>query len=466
MSALTISSCLNDDCLLHICSYLNLNDLISVSRVSLTFNRIVKILYRRFKRFEFSLIHSKNNNYKEIEFDEVEKIISEIGEYIFELNIQAVKFKAPNRELLEFILKGCQKNLQKLQIEGFVLKKKFFQNVFPIFSQLKSLELRNCAISNYFNEILQKAEDLSELNFYRNYKFHGQCLMYVKNIEILSLNSCKNIESKYFKYFCENNRNLKILNIQKCEWITQDNLWDLVKNLVHLEKLTISNSSPNLNEFDLKILGDLSHLKDLEIDFINFTTVDPLLLQITKNKRIETLDISSGPTTNITISIISNLDKLKILKLNDKLDLSDENLLTFGERCPIMELHITGCCSITNEGLIAFIKQTRKTIRFLDLSACYGVTDYLITSSFEFLGSRCDEILFVVGGTQIDEDFNFSDFKPIRLSFKNNYETSMNVDYHICDNPSDEKRFNRLMRLGLVIDDKLFSSDDSDVEEF
>lgn len=465
MSNLTITSYLNDDCLLHICSFLNLNDLFSVSKVSIEFNRVTKIIYRRFKKFDFSHISSKTN-FKEIDFDEAVQIVTEIGEYIVDLNIQAVKFKTPNRELLEIILNGCKENLRKLQIEGFILNKKFFLNVYhPILFQLRALELRNCAISNYFNDILKNSHNLCELKFYRNYKFRGQCLAFVHNIEILSLDSCNNIESQYFKLFCENNNNLKSLNIQKCEWLTKENLKDLVKNLVFLEKLTLSNSSPNLNEIDLKVLAELSFLKNLEIDFINFTTIDPLLLQLTQTRTIESLDISSGQTTNNTISIISNFDKLKILKLNDKLDLRDEHILTIGKNCPIIELHIMGCCNITNEGLISFIEQTQTTLEILNISACYGVTDYFINSSFDFLVSRRDQILFIVGGTQIDEDFNFFKFKPIRLSFKNNYETSMHVDYHICDNPSDEKRFNRLMRLGLVIDDKLFSSDDSDIED-
>lgn len=464
MSSSTISTFLNEDCLLHIFNYLTIQDLINVSKVSIEFKQIVWIIYRKFKIYDFTLItNDKRTNY-EIGNEQAEEIISQIGYFIVKLNIQAVKFKCPNRKLLEIILNGCQ-HLRQLQIEGFVLKKKIFTNCFKIFTQLESLEIRNCAVSNYIVEILQESQNLCELKFYRNYKFNGQCLSAVRNIKLLSLDSCKNINSKYFKQFCENNRNLLILNIQKCEWITKENLVNLVDNCILLEQLTISNNNPNLNENDLKILAGLPHLKNLEIDFINFTSIDPLLYELTKNHNIESLNISSGPTSDNTISIVSCFNKLKILKLNDKLDLRDEHLILIGEKCPIVELDIMGCCNITNEGLISFIKVTQNTIKYLDLSACYGITNNFITSISEHLKCRKDKIKFIIGGTQIDEDFKSINNESIKLVFRNNYETSMNVDYHICDNPSDEKRFNRLMRLGLVIDDKIFSSDDSDMEE-
>lgn len=428
------------------------------SRFQHIINRLVCIKY---KRFDFNSLKED----KKLTTDEVNVVCSEIGRHIQELSVQAVKFKTPNRILLETIFEHCT-NVRTLKLEGFIMKKKYLLKFHHIFVRLISIELRNCPLSDYFYELLRLGEHFRELRFVRNFQFSGKCLGVARNIHTLSLENCKNINPENFTRFCENqNENLIFLNLKKCEWLVESNVCNIVERCPRLERLIISNVYPNLDKKGLNIFGKLRNLKFLEVEFNGFSDVDDLLQNL---NGIVGLDISSGSSTDQTFNIISCYKALRVLKVNDKLDFSDDNLRILGENgTPIQELYMAGCCNISNEELNTFVRNNILNLKLLDLSGCYGITDNLIKSIVELMDGRNQTITLIVGGTQISDYWCLRikyDLELIRIVYENTYDPCEEVDYHIDDNSDDEENYMRLMRRGLL-NVELFTSD-SDTEDF
>lgn len=416
-----------------------MKDLENLEKVSDSFKPLTETVYKRHKIFNFNSI-SKNGP---VTLMEARSTLIQIGPFINTITIDEGDLASEGRRFLDLVIRFCP-NIENIVIDGFLLNDTLLKRMSLHFPKFKSLELISCYINDSIEKYLITATSLERLNLQRNYEVSGKCISTIKNLVSLNLNNCRNVQPAFFTEFCVNNKSLVQLNMVRCERLTPKSFTDIATNLLNLEELTISSFYVNCTSKDFLELVNLPKLKKLHIQFNDSANIDDLLKKFAKKDLLEYLDVSRIPITQNTIEALISFNKLEVLKINYKLDFDDKILSQIESKGNIKELYIAGCCSVTAEGLIKFVKNSPH-IRVLDISGCYGITDdfYYNISSYLKEQNRLHRLQVIVGGTQISEDELFPEIladhsRWIQLKFLSNYESNhLDFDLYDCSDDSD-----------------------------
>ncbi|XP_055714722.1 uncharacterized protein LOC129808829 isoform X2 [Phlebotomus papatasi] len=418
---------LNDDCLFCIFSYLNLRDLAVMEKVCTRFQTVAESIYKSQHVLDFDQLAESNL----ITLMEVKNISTKLGCYVHTLKASSTSFRTINIRVLNTILKHCT-NLQTMYLEGFHINTPFCLTLLAkAFGKLKIAALENCSITDELAGCLRDARELEVLNLTQNSEIRGECLVGLRKIKEINLSYCQNLQPYYFVQFCERNPELRELNIIRCDKINHLCLEAMSKHLKNLESLMICNSYATVSPGDYVILGDMPNLTHLQVNYNNFLNVDTFLARLADRDRLEYLDISSGHLTRNTLRALVNFSKLKVLKLNYKIECVDDTLMLISSTETLQELHIMGCTSITNEGLVAFITKCR-ALRYINMSGCYGITNDLVINILPLLDERTQPLELIVGGTQIspavEEQISLAENIKIKLNYSNTANSFCSID--------------------------------------
>lgn len=389
-------STLNDDCLLKILSFLDLNEVMTFKNVCKKFEDVAEVHCKHQRTLDFSKIKSKNK----LTLMDVKNILDHVGNHIQNLSISSDKFN--NQRVLQLLPKHL-KNVVSLKLTGFKSDKVFWRQMRNVLLKLESLDVSdNRNLNEDFLNCL-KGKCLRKLNLSSSV-LNGNCLRNLKSITDLNISECDNISGKNLKEFAKLNEGLKTLDISKCSNLYGNDVNDILVKLLQLETLSLNNyyidevnsgvSIPNLNK--------LVNLKHLHVHNIYYPPTDQLLKTINVENVIETLNISYGQLVQTSVNAIFTMRHLKKFVMNFKYSLPDdlvEYLLTM-ER--LEEIHLAGCSNISSNNILRFIRL--ENLKLLDISRCYGFNNNFIFELIDILKENNFEkkLTIFVGGTEID----------------------------------------------------------------
>ncbi|XP_055530252.1 uncharacterized protein LOC129721561 isoform X2 [Wyeomyia smithii] len=371
---------LDDDCLMLIFDQLEIMDLISLEKTCDRFGSVVHDIYKRYKVFDFD--HALTDKAFLTMLD-AKTVLTEVGAFMRSLSISQKRFLRPGLRVLKLIPRCCS-NLTELEIRDFTLNSITLNNLEAVFKNLEGLSLINCGISDSIEPNLSRAKNLQRLDLSLNSEITGNCLKGVKNLKYINLDSCQNIQGKPFSAFAAKNKTLEYLNINYCSRLTSEAIKSIVNNMTELSHLVCNNSYDNVEPASMVLLASLPKLKKLQLRF-NRTSrpIDRILQNLVEFNQLEHLDLSDGTFTVVDYDLLCGLTQLAELKLNYRLDFTDQHLAKLGAKCNFVELHIAGCTGVSDNQLLEFIKMNPR-LKLLDISYCQ-ISEALIFSAIDIL---------------------------------------------------------------------------------
>lgn len=348
---------LNDDCIIYICKYLDIYDLLALNKVS---QRFYNIAFHAFKRSSISLML---RTIKLDELDEVfEKIVIPNTKSLFMSGGACIESSLQHR-LLKNIPK-CQK-LDKLNLMYFRLDFNTIQSFEGIFANLHTLHLNRCDMADDFILYLIPLKHLKILDLAGNIILLGLYLYELKSkIEEFYLDFCTRLDYFYFKKYLDAHPNeLRILNISFDNNLYDDKLLNiLVESQPNLEILKIGE----LKIPDYMPLVKLKKLKSLTCHQISTFTLKPNMDDIViglseTHLHLVELDISFCVLNRGGQNALKKFDNLKVLRIK-RLQIGNGNfefIKNLASLKNLKELDIS-YCKLTDEDCLEIISKAPK----------------------------------------------------------------------------------------------------------
>lgn len=421
-------SILDDDCLLHVMSFLEPNDVFVLKRVCSKFNGLADYYFRTIKALELTTAVG----YKRMTLLEAKLICEKIGKNVTKLSVDNEKFNSPR--ILSFVPKFFPR-LKHLKLVGFKLdSKEFWNQMKQVLKTLETLDLSdNSLIHESFVSSFAKVTtpNLRSL-IVSNTNVTGDFLKNVHFLTFLDISGCRNINGRDLIPYVKANKNLLSLNIGRCPNVYGRALNEILINSQQLTSITLNNYyvDEETSRFIIPNINSMVNLKELVIQNLNYPPCDQLLRTINLKNRIEMLDISYGNLTLTTIYAISTMKNLRKLVMNFKSNVSDDLIDYLVDIHGLEEIHIAGCSYLSSESVLRLF--SIKSLQFLDISCCYGFSnDFIheaIAKIIENLPRNC--LTCHVGLTEIDQtildDANYLNYKKyLHLSWK----TARNIEH-------------------------------------
>lgn len=214
---------LNFDCLVHISSFLELNDLENLEKLSEKFKPIIEHSYKRYKSFDFKSISPVTHS-------RAKTVFKKIGPYLSSLKIDLTDFITLQKEYfsmygyahsvnLMLYYEDCLKldyctNLENIEVHSTDLGHEILFKMSKLFPRLKSIKFNDCDLGDddSIGKYLETATVLKKLS-YKNMDISGSCINKIKNLISFDLSCCRNISPNHFTDFCLNNKSLVKLDM-------------------------------------------------------------------------------------------------------------------------------------------------------------------------------------------------------------------------------------------------------------
>lgn len=398
-----IFTTLNFYCLVHICSFLKLNDFTTFDKVSEDFKPVFEQTYKMFKSFDTFDFHTISP----VKFYAARIVLNKIGRYIKSIKIDRedllikTTYFYVDRLFLEMVFQFCP-NLENISIKSFYISAAILLKMSKLFKKLKSIEFIHCYIGG------------------------NSWISNIKNLFSLNLRDSENIQPKYFTNFCLNNKNLIQLDIIKCDSLTSKSATDITTILLNLEELAISSQYTNMKSNDFFKFADLPKLKKLYLRCNKLAKIENLLIKFAEKDLLQYLDISGVQTSRKLIEILASFKKLEIIKINlTSHNFNDWLLSILSTKVNIKELHLFYSLGITSSGLVNFVERS-PNIRVLDIRRCKFITNDFYYSVLKILKeqNRQHSLTVFVYDTEIfekkiDPDLIAENLPWIQLKFEN-----------------------------------------------
>ncbi|GAB0100708.1 uncharacterized protein DMENIID0001_167910 [Sergentomyia squamirostris] len=408
---------LNDDCLLHIFSYLNLRHLAVVEQVCKHFRNLAERTYHVYRVLDFDVEKCSSARV-------LKKVISKIGD-----NVQIIR-SGRDAELSELI------DILGVMLRCRALREIVFQSTFfdlratlaftSIFcakdmvldlynyphlhqSQLKRLTMSDCSLTDSYHTVFYGLSCISSLEYVDisdNEEITGKCLIYFQNLKKILLTDCYNLEADHFVKFCQQNRTLEYLAIEGCRELNQKCIDVIAGDLKHLKRLSLS-----MDDFPDQVnflpLANLPELVDLGIYNCSETDL-PLLRCLLHNNRLQHLSITisfdeDDATAEKIFQVAVKFSKLKSFHLS-KIKLNYQ----FNDACLKQALMVNveevdlNDSTVTDHGVYEFLQKC-PSLKSLDITECTNVTDELAVKLMPDWNHKFKQLRINAEGTQISK---------------------------------------------------------------
>lgn len=288
----------------------------------------------------------------------------------------------------------------------------------------KVLDLRNTLLqeeNNTIYKILKKHRFLDTIIIEFKQINDTHIFLLGSNVKYVNINGCQRITDKSLIHFSKNCQNLERLEIYWIPSLTDNGLIPVIENCVNIRHLNLSgckNISDNalnkipiymkhLEKIDLtrctgvtdQMLNEL--VKNLDLIYLNLYALPYLncdfLREISKkeNSRMEFLDLCGNTiiTDDLLIPALKNLRNLKYLNLSWCTSITDKSIEVLAANSYHLELlSVHGLIGITEKSLDSLYenKLIRKTLTTLDVHGCKEIVNkdenYLIS---KFTNLKC-----------------------------------------------------------------------------
>ncbi|XP_014209865.1 F-box/LRR-repeat protein 3-like [Copidosoma floridanum] len=408
---------LNDDCLIHIFSYLPIVDRIVVERVCRRWKVLSKQSWSTFKKLDLmnstwgfgkpktrgvELDRVKFNNFASeiIDTPILRKVLLRCGQFLTHIDI-SLSTDRLNVSTLTIIGKMCP-NLQ--YISTLTVTPAGIKALTESCKEIETLSLGRCSNScdNDLSQLFQKNKKLRYLRIMQN-AMTGKCLLNLPadSIETVILIECRNISPCYFANAIEKLHNLHTLTVTKCVTFNDQAVKGISSCSRNLKVLNFCDYFPMIRKSVMINLADLINLETLEVP-TNDSVHDEFLIAVGKQcKQLSTVNVSScNFVTNEGLASITSLPNLQHLSINYLGKVTDE-VLTLMPNLRTMECR--GCPRIKNTGLCTLLEESHN-LELLDFSGCNQISNKLIEVAIASTKSRPNNILLkmYVGGTTVN----------------------------------------------------------------
>lgn len=235
-----------------------------------------------------------------------------------------------------------------------------------------------------------------------------QIAMMVPGLKDLTLHHAGSAVDELLDYYAEKLPQLESFHLKGAFLVSQKSYVNFLSTVgPRLKSLTLSNTArtnklvieaianfcPNLKHlnisclqrFDdecLRLLAKCQKLKSLDISFAGEELTDNTLVEVLNviGSGLENLNISGNPLlTSVTLDAIhACCANLRVLNLNELEALTDAdiaNLFTnWTKNAGLQELHLSRITLLTDEGLMAAVNHSHKTLKIIDVNSCNMVT--------------------------------------------------------------------------------------------
>lgn len=377
--------CLNDDCILQMLSYVELDTLLHLENVSSRFEYLVQEKYRSFKSFQINFRHVEK-------ISNITKVLEKIGPFIHTLELsrgQAID-KQKLYEIFDSISMNCT-NLTTLKFKYFVLDKTIASKISEIArTSLKTLELcTGCTMIDDVEDILLTGIKLENILMSGSFISSGRCPEYLAQVKKLNFTKCHEIEYTLFYKFMVKLKNLKSLDISFCPGLNSeftgtqsDIVGDIVRLQPNLEELHLADIRIN----DFNSLSKLKLLKKLTISNTQSPNVDNILVELAKTpSQLEYLNISSCKIAKNGLIALSKFDNLSEIYL-DRIAAGIIYKLTSTKILIFVDVSYS---NITEDEFLVMVKKF-PSLKRVTAKYCVNLTNTLIKSISDFF--YCERI--------------------------------------------------------------------------
>ncbi|KAE8747642.1 hypothetical protein FOCC_FOCC005621 [Frankliniella occidentalis] len=344
-------STLNDDCLLHIFSFLSLTDRVRIERVC--------------KRWQFVARRSLCPNLQELDATGVR--LNKFG--------------------LQRLGSGCTK-LRKLNLNYCSgVDERFLENLLKILPELESLSIAQWG--ELTGQALNKLppETMRELN----------------------LNACSNLRPNELLTAVKRLPLLESLSLTSCISLSNQHVKTLFESVPQLRSLNMAQYFPRLKYASLESIGMLSNLRCLNLELNDLLTDRGIETIVDGCRELESLNITGcrayAPEHCVTtkgITLLAKLPCLRELKMSYLADINDGALTVLAQNGTLQKLECRGCPSLKGDGFLRIISLC-PDLELCDVSGCDHVKISIVKTAITAVKLRNNNIFLrlVVGGTGI-----------------------------------------------------------------
>lgn len=331
---------LNDDCLLEIFSYLDIDALCNFALAHKRLRGIAELIFESKSRTIISSATTKKRT---------ELVLKTFGHLCTNYRIKNVwhSYADYSSDLLYALTKYCSGNLKRLYLERIVLKGEVVEKSRSLFESLEKLTLTSCSnLGRAFSEVFQYSNELKSLKVYGCEYTTLECdfiMHHFPKLESVRFCSLSTLEDYHLKAFIEKNPNLKKLKINDCPKITTSIYEVVSQHLKSLKDLRICEINFT-NEENIMHITKLTNLKKLNVKCHN-SILPELLSKLESKNTLTHLQINSTCATHELIESIIKMRNLVFLKFYLVVDLDRGYTQLIKRKMKnLRQIHLT-CCS-------------------------------------------------------------------------------------------------------------------------
>lgn len=359
---------LNEDCILELTKYLDLESLVNLSNVCKLLHRLLhQYCFPRYRVYSI-----RNGSSVPIPLAKVRRTLMCIGPYITELNFRWHDLDFNNR-LQRFLDKMGQYVGQNIRVVRFHCLLIDDQCILAIKNILQRLDTLELLVNNQGFELdldfIEVCPNLRKLKLLENNRLVRCCKPWPQLKHLSMIGNGRFILPK-FRLLLEHNPQLTCLKFTARH--ADDRLQAITQHLPNLQKLTILSSNPDISATNIVSLSSLQHLTTLNLMYLDEDELDGILECLTHftGLRVLKLHLSFNgkdkdghfePNQAAMISLAQDLPHLekfctRYIKWEESTLI---NFIRFASQLQAMHIHWCDL-PITNLRLVKIVKVLRR----------------------------------------------------------------------------------------------------------
>nr|CAD7588259.1 unnamed protein product [Timema genevievae] len=410
---------LNDDCLMHIFSFLSKIECLGIERVCKRWQSASIMSWSGMKTLDMS--DFVNDPYVLPTDDVVYRILQRCGALIHTVDISLKPNCTECPQLCHLNLSGVPVTSKDLGILGKNLGK-----------QLLTLTMESCpgASDRDIGRLFQNCTKLEKVNVSRTKNLYGHCLEKLCENPVLELaiNDCNNIQANVLIPSLQRLPKLSSLQMSCCINMTNKDVAMIVEAVPQLKELSMSRFFPFIDSMALSSLHLLSNLVSLDVHLnpvINDDVMAKIACSCIKIKHLNitgcSINSSDEPSlSNTGVIAALKLPNLESLYMSYLARVTDEVLEVAANHTKLKHLECRGVSSFTDLGCSRVVTLCSQLESF-DFSGCDFVTDKTVIAAMSAVKQRMNNVtlLLTVGGTCVTENAAYKDVPLLQVSHLN-----------------------------------------------
>ena len=402
---------LNDDCLLHIFSFLSLTDRVRVERVCKRWQCVARSMWRRMHFLDTQQLalppHQLNS------MGVLKSILMRCGDSLSFLSLVIYAHSRHRRSKFLPIVGSLCPNLEELDATGVRLSRYGLQKLGNGCTKLKKLNLNYCSgvDERFLENLLRILPDLESLSLAQWGDLTGQALNKLppETMRELNLNSCSNLRPNELLSAVKRLPHLESLSLTSCISLSNQHVKTLFESVPQLRSLNMAQYFPRLKYASLESIGMLTGLRSLNLELNDLLTDRGLETIVAGCKELECLNITGcrayAPEHCVTtkgIKTLAQLPLLRELKMSYLADINDEALIVLAQNGALRKLECRGCPSLKGDGFLRIISLC-PDLELCDVSGCDHVKISIVKTAITAIKLRNNNtfLRLLVGGTSI-----------------------------------------------------------------